>query len=56
MDKDRARAQYMNDDGDHLENKVEKLVLSPKNFYLDFEDHQDVIFYKLSIGHSLEIL
>lgn len=39
MDKDRARAQYMNDDNDHLENKVEKLVLNPKQFYLDFEDH-----------------
>lgn len=37
MDKDRARAQYMNDDGDLLDTKVEKLVMGAKSFYLDFD-------------------
>jgi hypothetical protein len=49
VDKDRARSQFLNEDGDLTDSKVTTLTLSQKHFYLEFETSQTV-FKSLKSG------
>ena len=54
VDRDRARTQFFNEDGEMSESKVELLTLAQKKLYLEFENNSNVVLISLFKSLAVE--